>query len=366
MVLAAAAAPAANASADSARGSARRAPRNGQPARRPGSRPRGRDAERGEAGAGRRGVQAAKRDPAPLARRALDRPARDVECRDPAPLRPAARDGCGGALVSERQRPLGRRFDRHVARRVRDGGRGRPGVRRRPQDIHRRARDHVSGAVEERPAAQGDRLGRAVGGGARYVAQAALASPGREARAATRRARSRIVPSSVPGAAARTSRPTPQAASSRTTSRQVYGHNADANHDGTGQIIGFVEFSSYNRQDSLDFKQCYNPTITGTLTNDRQGERRHDRARRPGRGQPRHPGRDGRGPDAELAHLHRAEQPGAPADDAREDARRERRRRVGQLGPVRAGRPGEADRGRERRARAARSCRRLVLCRVGR
>jgi subtilase family serine protease len=48
----------------------------------------------------------------------------------------------------------------------------------------------------------------------------------------------------------------------------VYGHNADANHDGTGQIIGFVEFSSYNRQDSLDFQQCYNPTITGTLTND--------------------------------------------------------------------------------------------------
>jgi subtilase family serine protease len=51
----------------------------------------------------------------------------------------------------------------------------------------------------------------------------------------------------------------------------VYGHDADANHDGTGELIGLVEFSSYTRQDSLDFQNCYSktgPGITGILTND--------------------------------------------------------------------------------------------------
>ena len=48
----------------------------------------------------------------------------------------------------------------------------------------------------------------------------------------------------------------------------AYGHDADASHDGTNQIIGFVEFSSYARSDPFSFQSCFSPTIGGTLSTD--------------------------------------------------------------------------------------------------
>jgi kumamolisin len=48
-----------------------------------------------------------------------------------------------------------------------------------------------------------------------------------------------------------------------------YGHEADANHEGSGQTIGFVEFSNYRQNDDLTFRNCFTaPAITGTLQPD--------------------------------------------------------------------------------------------------
>ena len=51
-----------------------------------------------------------------------------------------------------------------------------------------------------------------------------------------------------------------------------YGHEADANHEGSGQTIGFVEFSNYRRGDVTGpngFQKCFTaPAITGTLAAD--------------------------------------------------------------------------------------------------
>ena len=190
------------------------------------------------------------------------------------------------------------------------------------QDIHGRARDHVSGAVEERPAAQGDRLGRAVGGGARYVAQAALASTrsrstpsGRttsKARSRAARRRRRACPAAVTAAEQH------WAASCRATcAERLRPRRPTRTTTAPARSIGFVEFSNYNRQDSLDFKQCFNPTITGTLTNDHKVGGGPTDALRPGRGQPRHRGRHGRRAGRQPGGLQGAEQPRAPADDAR-------------------------------------------------
>ena len=97
----------------------------------------------------------------------------------------------------------------------------------------------------------------------------------------------------------------------------------------------------------------------------RDHRRRPERSLRPGRGQPRHRGRNGRGAGCRPEGLQGREQPGAAADDAPPDAHRRRRRRLGQLGPLRALRSGQADRGREHGARAARGEQRLVLRRLG-
>ena len=88
MALATAAAPAAHASAG--RPAAPRVELRGtvSPLVAQGSRPRRRDAQRDEAGDRGRRVQAPKRDPAPLARDALDGPTGDVERRDRPPVRP--------------------------------------------------------------------------------------------------------------------------------------------------------------------------------------------------------------------------------------------------------------------------------------
>jgi kumamolisin len=49
-----------------------------------------------------------------------------------------------------------------------------------------------------------------------------------------------------------------------------YGHEADANHEGTGQTIGFVEFSNYRQADANTFKACFTaPAIPGTLLADK-------------------------------------------------------------------------------------------------
>src|SRR5204863_2928799 len=43
-----------------------------------------------------------------------------------------------------------------------------------------------------------------------------------------------------------------------------YGHEADASHEGSGQTIGFVEFSGYRQADANAFKACFTaPGITG-------------------------------------------------------------------------------------------------------
>jgi kumamolisin len=48
-----------------------------------------------------------------------------------------------------------------------------------------------------------------------------------------------------------------------------YGHEADGSHEGSGQTIGFVEFSGYRRGDATRFKNCFTaPNITGTLQSD--------------------------------------------------------------------------------------------------
>ena len=148
----------------------------------------------------------------------------------------------------------------------------------------------------------------------------------------------------------------------------VYGHDADASHDGTGQIDRVRRVLELQPPGLDRTSGAASPASRGTLANDHKVERRPDRPRRPGRGQPRHRGRHGRGAATPAGSVYRrAEQPGAPADDAQQDARRRRRRRVGQLGPVRAAScPVKLTRGREHGARAARRGRRLVLRRLGR
>ena len=94
-----------------------------------------------------------------------------------------------------------------------------------------------------------------------------------------------------------------------------YGHEADANHEGTGQTIGFVEFSNYRRGGRRTaFQQCFSaPAITGTLQPDNARRIRPDEQQRPGRGHPGHRGRDGRRPRRHLPGLQGRQQPRARA-----------------------------------------------------
>ena len=48
-----------------------------------------------------------------------------------------------------------------------------------------------------------------------------------------------------------------------------YDHDARRrSNDGTAQLIGFVEFSNYNRQDAIRLQELLAPGITGTLGTD--------------------------------------------------------------------------------------------------
>ena len=136
-------------------------------------------------------------------------------------------------------------------------------------------------------------------------------------------------------------------------------------NDGSGQTIGFVEFSDYNRNDALSFRNCFTG-IAGHFPNDVSI----------GGGPSDHFGQVevnldlevamGAAPDASVEGLQGGQQPGAPADDAQQDASGRREHRVGQLGPVRALRADQAHGEREHGARAARGARHVVLRGVGR
>ncbi|HEY7257600.1 MAG TPA: protease pro-enzyme activation domain-containing protein, partial [Gaiellales bacterium] len=48
-----------------------------------------------------------------------------------------------------------------------------------------------------------------------------------------------------------------------------YGHEVDGSHEGSGQTIGFVEFSGYRQGDANTFRACFAaPNITGMLQSD--------------------------------------------------------------------------------------------------
>ena len=214
------------------------------------------------------------------------------------------------------------------------------------QDVHGARGLDVSGARRERPAAQGDRLGRAVGGGARYVAQAALASPDPKHARGQPRASPDSCRTTSPGSRANT-RPGPTGGYLPADLAGYYGHDADANHDGTGQMIGFVEFSNYNRQDCERLQAVLHRADDHRHAHgDRQGESAARRTRRPGRGQPRHRGRDGRRPRRQPDQVYKADNNLALLRRCSTKMRAdERRRRVGQLGPVRAARARSSSRG---------------------
>ena len=98
------------------------------------------------------------------------------------------------------------------------------------------------------------------------------------------------------------------------------GYNHDAlvsgGNDGTGQLIGFVEFSNYNQADPIHFKNCFTGITAGLGADATIGGGPSD-----------HFGQVevnldievamGAAPDAGLKVYKAAEQPGAAADDAR-------------------------------------------------
>ena len=240
------------------------------------------------------------------------------------------------------------------------------------QDIHRRARDHVSGAVEERPAAQGDRLGRAVGGGARFVAQAAPALPGREARARDGRRRQ---------GRHRAATPSPDAPRREQADERRRGLPAAATSQPDGlqpRRAGQRQERRYgaDRSGSSSSRTTTRPTRSTSRTASRASRAGLGTDATIGGGPSDHFGQVevnldlevamGAAPDAGLKVYKAANNLALLPTMLAPDAHRRRRRRLGQLGPLRAVRPGQADRGREHRARAARGEQRVVLRRLGR
>ena len=106
----------------------------------------------------------------------------------------------------------------------------------------------------------------------------------------------------------------------RTSQPTVYDHDALVS-GGTRRHgpdrSGSSSSRTTTRPDSLHFKNCFNRASPAASRPTRPVGGGPSDSRRPGRGQPRHRGRNGRGAGRQLTVYKAAEQPGAPADDAR-------------------------------------------------
>ena len=147
----------------------------------------------------------------------------------------------------------------------------------------------------------------------------------------------------------------------------AYGQNSliGAGADGSGEVIGMVEFSAYARGDVNHFRRCF-PGITGTYSTDAIVGSEHPGHEREDGGRTRPGGGDGRRARRRPARLHRAERPELRARDPRSDAPGRRRHHQRQLGCLRAADHTGPAHGREYLAPTGRGRRHLDVCGHGR